>query len=46
MKFNKSLVYFLIFTIVGAVLTAQIVAKAYGDSYDETVYEAKIIKSQ
>ncbi len=33
MQLRKSLVYFLIFTLVGAFFTYRIVAKAYDNSY-------------
>ncbi len=32
-KFNKVFIYFLIITIVGAILTYRIVAKAYDNAY-------------
>ncbi len=42
MKLNKTLVYFLIFTVIGALFTYNIVAKAY---IVENMYDIDNLKS-
>lgn len=43
---NKSLLYMLIFTIIGSALAYKLVVTAYEGAYDESTYEAMIIKSK